>query len=160
MRPMLRMSLEAVLIFVIQMILSAVSTYLFTSGILPQTYTVCVLLALVCLVFTVVFLVVGIVAKSNRGFPPRDVMVSYLCVVACFAVITLFMAGTGLEPFLTLMFLGYKVFAFGTLPRFLSAIIVNLVIFGLCTLTAVLCNKQAEAERIRSYLKDDNSIDS
>ena len=160
MRPMLRLTIEAVIIFVIQMVLSAACTFMFTTGVLPQTYTVCVLLALVCLTVTVVLLIISIIHKAKIGYAPSDVVAIYMCTFAFFAVITMFMAATSLEPYLTYIFLGYKVFAFGNLSRFLSALIVNVIICAVCVVAAILCNKEAEAERIRSYLKDDNGIDS
>ena len=160
MKWMLRLSVEAAIIFVIEMVLSFACTNLFMTGILPQTYTVCVLLALVCLVVTVVLLIVSMILTANKGFAPVDIAVSYLSTFAIFAVVSLFMALVGLEPYFTYMFLGYKVFGFGILSRISSALIVNALICGICVATPVLCNKQIEAERIRRYLQDDNGIDS
>ncbi len=160
MKPMMRLSIEAILIFALEIVLSVVSTIMFTTGVLPQTYTVCVLLALVCLGVTLLLLVLSMIHKANVGYPPSDIAASYICVFAFFAVVTLFMSATGLEPYFTFLFLGYKVFAFGYLGQFLSALIINVIICAVSVVTPILCNKQFEAERIRSYLKDDNGIDS
>ena len=160
MRWMLRISLEAAAIFVLEMILSFISTSLFTRGVIPQNYTACVLLAIVCLAITIVLLVVSMIHKANRGFAPIDIAVSYMTVFIIFAVVSIFLALIGMDKAVTYMFLAYKVFAFKVLPPLASVFIVNAIIGGVCIVTPVLCNKQFEAERIRSYLKNDDGIDS
>jgi len=140
--------------------LSIVSTTLWTEEIVPQNYTVCVLLAIVCLTITVVLLVISMIHKINKGYAPIDVATSYMLVFVIFAVVTVFLGIINLDKYLTYLFLSYKVFAFKLMPPIISVLIVNAIIFGVCLLTPSLCNKQLEAERIRSYLRDDNSIDS
>lgn len=157
---MIRASIEAILIFVLEMVLSFVCTIMFTNEILPQNYTTCVILAIVCLAITCVLLVISIISKAKRGYNPSDIAAAYIAVFAFFAVVTLFLAIIKLEPFLTHLFLGYKVFAFGVLSRFSSAFIVNVILCAVCVITPILCDKEMNAERIRSYLKDDNGIDS
>ena len=160
MKWMVRLSIEAFIIYIIQIILSIVSTNLWTNGVVPQNYTVCVLLAIVCLAITVVLLIVSMIHKINKGYAPVDVAASYLMVFVIFAVVTIFLGIVNLDTYLTYLFLGYKVFAFKVLLPIISVIIVNAILFGVCIVTPVLCNKQLEAERIRSYLKNDNGIDS
>lgn len=160
MKWMIRLSLEAFLIFIIQIILSVVSTTLWTKGVVPHNYTACVLLAIVCLATTIVLLVISMRHKINRGYAPVDVAASYMMVFVIFAVITVFLGIINLDTYLTYLFLGYKVFAFQVLLPIISVIIVNAIIFGVCLATPILCSKQLEAERIRSYLQDDNGLDS
>lgn len=150
----LKVFLQAIGIFLIEIILSFCSTVLFVKGVTPQYYTVCVLLAIMCFLVHVVLYVFAIRRSIFKGIKFSDCASTHLTVFLFFAVVTLCVSALNIEPLYTYLFLEYKVFAFRLLPRFISALIINGILLLIYILVPWLCSTQYEIEKIRSYLND------
>lgn len=112
---------------------SIASASFFTSiyfvGIVKQEYIWCVFCAAACIFLNFIWLAYRIKRSMDSGMDIHECRVLYLKVFAVHMVVNMIMAIFELEPVYTFMFLPYKLFCFGVLPRFASALIMNGVMF-------------------------------
>jgi len=110
---------------------SALFTSLYFVGVVPQEYIWCVFCAAACVFLNFIWLAYRIKRSMDSGMDISECRSLYLKVFLVHAIMNLLAAlpGDALEPVYTFMFLPYKLFCFGVLPRFWSALIMTAVFF-------------------------------
>lgn len=109
---------------------SALFTSLFIVGVVPQTYIGCVFCAASCIFLNFIWLAYRTKRSIDSGMEVDDCRSLYLRVFAAHAVVNMIMAFFELEPVYTWFFLPYKLFGFGRLDRWASAMIINFVMLA------------------------------
>lgn len=127
--PLSEVGLKMIEIYVVSFAASAVFTSLFVLGIVKQTYMGCLFCSAMCVLVNIIWLAYRIRRTMNSGHSINECKSLYLKVFVPHAILNMIMAFFELEPIYTWLFLAYKLFGFGLLPRVVSAFIVNVVMF-------------------------------
>ncbi len=109
---------------------SALFTSLFIVGVVPQSYLGCVFCSAACIFLNFIWLAYRTKRSIDSGMDVTDCRSLYLRVFAVQAVLNMIMAILEAEPVYTWMFLTYKLFGFGRLDRWASAMIINFVMLA------------------------------
>ena len=109
---------------------SALFTSLFIVGVVPQSYIGCVFCAASCIFLNFIWLAYRTKRSIDSGMEVGDCRGLYLRVFAVHAVLNMILALFEAEPVYTWFFLPYKLFGFGRLDRWASAMIINFVMLA------------------------------
>ena len=126
-------------IYTVSIASAAFFTSIYFVGVLPQEYIWCVFCSAACVFLNFIWLAFRVKRSMDSGMEIGECRRLYLKVFAIHACVNLLMTVPAdiipampdnfFEPVYTFMFLPYKLFCFGVLPRTASAVIMNGVFF-------------------------------